>query len=322
VVAYIIRRVIFSIVVLFFASIVIFGLVRLSGDPLVQLRQNPQISQSDIQRLTHIYGLDQPAYIQYGLWMKGILTQGSLGTSFLQQESVNAIIGRRVWPTVLLMGSSLVVTVLIAVPLGVYSAVRKYSLTDKVTTFFSFVGFSLPSFFLGLMLQLVLGIYLTELAGRRIFFTSGMSSPNAGGFVDLLQHLALPVVSLAVVSIASYSRFQRSSMLDVLSEDYIRTARAKGLRLRSVYFKHALRNALIPVVTLIALDIAYSFGGAVITETIFAWPGIGFLLYDSLGKGDYNVARAILLIIAVLVVFFNLIVEVAYALLDPRVSYE
>jgi peptide/nickel transport system permease protein len=148
-----------------------------------------------------------------------------------------------------------------------------------------------------------------------------MYSPDGGGVTDLLQHLILPVATLATISVATYSRFQRNSMLDVLTSDYLRTARAKGLSQRMIYFKHALRNALIPVVTLLALDIAAIFGGAVVTETVFAWPGLGFLLYDSIDKGDYNVARALLMISAALVILFNLVADLIYALVDPRVSY-
>jgi peptide/nickel transport system permease protein len=318
--AYIVRKLLFSIVVLFLASVVIFGLVRLSGDPLAQLRQNPRIQQDDIERISAIYGLDEPAYVQYGIWMRDMLTKGNLGTSFSEQESVNKIIGRRIWPTILLMGSSLIVATLVAIPFGVYSAIKKYSSVDKAGTFLSFVGFSLPSFFLGLMLQLVLGIYLTRLAGTRIFYTSGMYS--TGGLVDLLQHLTLPVITLATISVATYSRFQRSAMLDVLSSDYLRTARAKGLPQRTVYLKHALRNALIPTITLLALDIGIIFNGAVVTETVFAWPGLGFLLVDSISKGDYNVARAILILSAALVVFFNLVADLVYGLVDPRVSFD
>lgn len=321
--AYIVRKLFFSVVVLLLASVVIFALVRLSGDPLAQLRQNPQIQGEDIQRISLIYGLDEPAYIQYGIWMRDMLLKGDLGTSFTQQESVNTIIGRRVWPTVLLMGTSLILTTIIAIPLGVYSAIRKYSSVDKAGTFLAFLGFSTPTFFLGLMLQLVLGIYLTNLAGTRVFYTSGMFNPTGGGgLVDLLQHLALPAITLSVIDIATYSRYQRSAMLDVLPSEYLKTARAKGLSRRRVYLKHALRNALIPTVTLLALSMGVIFGGAVITETIFAWPGLGFQLVDSINKGDYNVARSILMIGAVLVVFFNLVADILYGIVDPRVSFD
>lgn len=320
--AYVVRKLIFSAVVLFFASIVIFWLVSLSGDPVTDLKLNPRIRPEDLQRITAQYGLDKPKPVQYAIWMRGVL-QGDLGTSFKQNASVNSIIGQRIYPTVLLMGASLILTVIIAIPFGIYSAIKKYSLLDNAGTFLSFVGYSMPVFWLGLILQLVLGVYLTQWAGQRIFYTVGMSDPmGAGGFVDLLQHLTLPVITLSVGNIAAFSRFQRGAMLDVLSSDYLRTARAKGLSERSVYLKHALRNALIPTITLLALSMATIFGGAVITESVFAWPGLGFLFYDSLYKGDYNVARGILIISAALVVFFNLVADLAYAFVDPRVSYD
>jgi peptide/nickel transport system permease protein len=318
--AYTVRKFLFSVVVLFFASIAIFALVNLGPDPLTELKNNPRVSQADVERITEIYGLDESPPERYLIWVGGLL-QGDLGYSVKLQSQVGDLIVPRIWPTVLLMGSSLIFTVLIAIPFGVYSAIKKYSLLDNVGTFLSFVGYSMPSFWLGLILQLVLGIYLTSWAGVRIFYTSGMTSPDGGGVIDLLQHLALPVLTLSVISIASHSRFQRGAMLDVLSSDYLRTARAKGLSRRQVYLKHALRNALIPVVTVIALDMGVLLGGAVITETIFAWPGLGFLLADSLYKGDYNVAQGLLMISAALIVFFNYVADVAYSIVDPRISY-
>jgi peptide/nickel transport system permease protein len=320
--AYIVRKTVFSIVVLFFSSIVIFGLVALGPNPLTELKLNPRVTQSDIERINAEYGLDQPLPVQYGIWIRDIVLHGDFGESFKQNTSVNSIIVLRIWPTVLLMGASLIVTVLIAIPFGIYSAIKKYSALDNAGTFLSFVGYSMPTFWLGLILQLVLGVYLTSWAGYRIFFISGMSSANGGGVVDLLQHLALPVITLSVISVAEFSRFQRSAMLDVLASDYLRTARAKGLSQRVVYLKHALRNAMLPTVTLVALSIGLIFGGAVITETVFAWPGLGFLLFDSLNKGDFNVARALLLIGAALIVFCNLLADIAYSLVDPRVRFD
>lgn len=317
--AYIVRKLLFSVVVLFMASVVFFVLVSLSGDPLLNLKQNPRIQQSDIERLTAEYGLDQPLPIQYGIWV-GDMLHGDFGTSFEQSTSVNSIIARRIWPTVLLMGSSLIFTVAVAIPFGIYSAIKKYSALDNAGTFFSFVGYSMPTFWLGLILQLVLGVYLSSWAGVRIFYISGMT--GSGGLIDLLQHLALPLITLSVISVAEFSRFQRSAMLDVLSSDYLRTARAKGLSRRVVYLKHALRNALLPTVTVVALSMGAIFGGAILTETVFAWPGLGFLLADSLFKGDYNVARALLMISAALIVFFNLVADIAYSLVDPRVSFD
>lgn len=320
--AYVVRRTLFSVVILFFASIAIFLLVSLAGDPLADLRQNPRIRGEDLQRLSAQYGLDQPLYRQYLIWM-GDLLRGDLGTSFKQQAPVNEIIGRRVVPTLLLSGTSLLITLVIAIPLGIYQAIRKYSRTDNLATVLAFLGFSTPVFLLGLLLQLVFGIYLAEWTGQRIFYISGISDPySGGGFLDLVRHLVLPATTLAVISIAIFSRFQRSAMLDVLSSDYLRTARAKGLSRRRVYLKHALRNALIPTVTLLALSLGTLIAGSVITETVFAWPGLGFLFYDTLSKGDYNVARGILMILAVLIVFFNLVADLAYAVVDPRITYD
>ena len=319
--AYIVRKVLFSIVVLFVASAVIFVLVSLSGDPLAELRTNPNVQQADIERLTAQYGLDQPLPVQYVIWL-GDLLHGDLGTSFKQYASVNSIIAPRIIPTFLLVGSALAVTAILAIPFGVYSAIKKYTMADNVGTFLSFLGFSMPIFWLGLLLQLVLGIYLAAWAGTRIFFVSGMTAVGDTGPIDLLQHLALPVTALAVIEVATLSRFQRSAMLDVMSSDYLRTARAKGLSQWTVYLKHALRNAMIPSVTLLALKVGLIFNGAVITESVFAWPGLGFLLVDSLNKGDYNVARGILIISAALIVVFNLVADLAYSLVDPRVSYD
>jgi peptide/nickel transport system permease protein len=317
--AYSIRKLLFGVVVLLLASVVIFTLVNLGYDPLTDLRQNPRISADDVDRIASIYGLDRPLHERYFIWITDFF-RGNLGFSVNNQAPVAEVLGPRIWPTVLLMGSSLIFTVIIAVPFGIYSAVKKYSTVDKAGTLLSFIGYSMPSFWLGLILQLVFGVYLTAWAGTRIFYTSGMSTGD-GGFVDLLQHLTLPMITLSVISIAAYSRFQRSAMLDVLSSDYLRTARAKGLSQRKVYLKHALRNALIPIVTLIALDMGVLLGGAIITETVFAWPGLGFLLADALYKGDYNIAQALLMISAVLIVFFNFVADIAYSIVDPRISY-
>lgn len=318
-IAYIVRKVVFSLAVLFLASIVIFGLVALGPDPLAELRQNPSIRGEDLERIADRYGLNDPLYVQYGIWM-GDMLQGDLGQSFKQQAPVTSIIAPRIWPTILLMGASLIFTVIIALPFGIYSAIKKYSALDNAGTFLSFMGYSMPSFWLGLILQLVLGIYLADWAGRRIFYVSGMSTD--GGFVDLLQHLTLPVLTLSAISIAEFSRFQRGAMLEVLTSDYLRTARAKGLSQWTVYMKHALRNALIPTITLVALSMGTAFGGAVITETVFSWPGLGFLLSDAIFKGDYNIVRALLMISAALIIFFNLVADITYSLIDPRVRYD
>ncbi len=319
-IAYIVRKLLFGLVILFFSSIVIFGLVALGPDPLTQLRQTPNIRGEDIERIERAYGLDKSLPVQYAIWASGML-RGDFGESFQQRAPVAGIIAPRIGPTALLMGASLIVSVMIAVPFGIYSAIKKYSILDNAGTFLSFLGFSMPIFWLALILQLVFGIYLTSWAGVRVFYVSGMSS-GAGGFVDLLQHLTLPVIALATIQVAEFNRFQRGAMLEVLSSDYLRTARAKGLSRRTVYLKHALRNALLPTVTLVALSMGTAFGGAIITETVFAWPGLGLLLADSLFTADYNVVRALLMIGVALVIFFNLVADIAYSLVDPRVTYE
>ena len=317
--AYIIRKVLTSILVLLLASFVIFYIVHLGSDPLAELKQNPQVSVDDVRRISAAYGLDEPIYVQYGIWLQDLVTEGSFGVSLKQNESVNAIIARAVVPEILLVGSALAIAIVIAIPFGIFSAIRKYSLVDKLGTFFSFFGFSMPIFWLALILQLVFAVYLAEWVGTRVFYVSGYSTES---FAALLQRLTLPAISLAIIQIAEFSRFQRGAMLDVLSSDYLRTARAKGLDWRGIYLKHGLRNALIPTVTVVTLAIALAFGNAVITETVFSWPGIGFLLIDSLRKGDYNVAQALLIIFATLIIIFNLIADIAYSLVDPRVRYD
>ena len=219
------------------------------------------------------------------------------------------------------MGSSLALTVLLAVPFGAYSATRNRSALDRVGRAFFFVGYSLPGFWLGAILQLILGVYLAGWAGVRIFPISGIHNLGDGSSIDLIQHLILPVLTLSLASIAQFARFQRGTMMDALSADYVRTARAKGLRGRAVNYKHALRNALLPTVTLLALSMGAFSGGAVVIETVFSWPGLGFLLVDSLFKGDYQVLLALLEINMVFIVFFNLVADLTCVLLDPRVSY-
>lgn len=316
--AYIVRRILFSLLVLFSLSVAVFYIVALAGDPLTELRQNPQISGADLDRIAAIYGLDRPLYVQYGIWMRDMLLYGDFGLSFRQRTEVSSIIATRIWPTVMLIGSSLILGLAIGIPLGIYSAIKQYSTVDKTVTFLSFVGFSTPVFLLGLILQLVFAIYLADLLGYRVFPVSGM---NTDSTLELLRSLALPVTALAVTSVAVYSRFQRSAMLDVLAADYLRTARAKGLSRKVVYLKHALRNALIPIVTIVALELVTLLAGAIVVETVFSWPGMGFLLIQALNQGDYNVARAIIMIVGVLTVLFNLLADILYSVVDPRVSY-
>ncbi|WP_273845784.1 ABC transporter permease [Rubrobacter calidifluminis] len=294
-VGYLARRALFGLLTLFFASVIIFFVVGTLGQAVVT-----------------------PG--GYAAWAAGLL-RGDLGTSLWQHASVDSVIALHVWPTVLLMGSSLALTVIVAIPFGTCAAIKRGGLLDNAGRAFFFVGYSLPGFWLGAILQLVLGIYLADWAGTRVFYVSGISTPGNGGVVDLLQHLVLPVITLSAASVAQFVRFQRGAMVDALASDYVRAARAKGLGRRGVYLKHALRNALLPTVTLFALSMGTISGGAIVIEAVFSWPGLGFLFVDSLAKGDYEVIRALAIINAAFVIFFNLLADVAYTLLDPRISY-
>ena len=302
---YFLKKTLFSFLMVLFASVTIFVLVEAltyaaPGGGGIDLRHTV------------------PGYFE---WVRE-LSRGDLGNSFSQRASVASIIARNAWPTVLLMGSSLALTVVLAVPFGAYSAIKRHGFLDNAGRAFFFVGYSLPGFWLGAILQLVLGVYLVGLAGHHVLYVSGMRSPGNNSSMDLLQHLVLPVLTLSLASMAQFVRFQRGAMMEVLTADYVRTARAKGLSSRTVNYKHALRNALLPTITLFALSMGAISGGAVIIEYVFSWPGLGFLLLDSLSHSEFEVLRALLMINAGFIIFFNLVADLAYAALDPRVSYD
>ncbi len=224
--------------------------------------------------------------------------------------------------------AALSIALIVGIPLGIYQATKQYSFFDQVGTTFSFVAFSTPIFIIGLGLQLLLGLYLERWTGVKFFFTAGMTSPNYSdlNFLqqmgDIVRHLALPAVSIAAISLAGYSRFQRASMLEVLHSDYLRTAKAKGLPRRKVILKHALRNAMIPIVTLVSLDVAFVIGGAIITESIFGWPGVGRLYIDAINAVDYPAVMAVVMAIGIAVVVMNIVADILYGVLDPRVRYD
>jgi peptide/nickel transport system permease protein len=325
---YVVRRLVYGVVVLFALSIIVFALLQLSGGgPLDRLRLNPRITPAELDRLAQFYGLDKPVVQQYFTWLSNFVT-GDWGRSFSGTEAVRNLIFSRVGPTIRLMATALSMAVLIGVPLGIFQAMRQYSFFDQVGTTASFITFSTPIFIIGVVLQVVAAIYFEKWTGVKFFYTSGMNSTSYSdfGFLarlgDTVQHLLLPAVSIALISLAQYSRFQRASMLEVLHSDYLRTARAKGLPRRTVIVKHALRNALIPVVTLISLDIAALIGGAVITESIFGWPGVGRLYINAIGELDYPVVMAVVMALGIGVVVMNLIADIAYGVLDPRVRYD
>lgn len=319
--AFTLRRLAVSIPVVIASSFIVFVLVATAGgDPLGDLKLRPGISPATIELRRQQLHLDEPVLQRYGNWAKGAI-RGDLGRS-VSNEEIRPLLWRRLGVTMRLVLFATVVAVVLAVFIGSLGAVKQYSKFDYTATFFAFVFFSMPVFWLAALLRDV-GIRVNASIGRRLFFVVGEQTPDIGGSflnvqLDRLGHVILPSITLILISMASWSRFQRGSMLEVLNADYIRTARAKGLAGSRVLFRHALRNAMIPVVTIVAIDFAGILGGAVITETVFGWTGMGRLLVDALKVKDVNVVQAWLLVAAVLVVVFNLVADLLYGYLDPR----
>lgn len=314
---FLILRLASAVPVLIGISIVSFYLLQLAPGDFLDLMvvQNPHLTPQDIARLREIYGLDQPVYVQYFHWVKGIL-QGDLGYSRVYAQSVSDLIRQRLPNTALLVGLSLLLSLGAAIPVGVYSAVRRHSVGDYVATLFSFLGLATPSFWLGILLILLFSVKLGWLpAGGHYGLEQGAS------LWGKVRYLILPCLSLSLMQTAAWTRYVRSAMLEVLQQDYIRTAVAKGLDMRTVRYRHALRNALLPLVTLVALSFPTMLGGATVTEQVFAWPGLGRLLYESVMNNDYAVAMAGFMVIAVGVVIFNFLADIAYVVIDPRIRY-
>lgn len=320
---------------MFAASVVIFTLLALQpGDPLDELRQtNPRITEEQLETLKRAYGLDQPIYVRYFKWL-GRALQGDLGQSRNYGVPASELVfSQRLPRTIVLSGLALMVALLVAIPVGIFSAVRQYSRADYAITFLSFVGFSMPIFFLGILLLFLFAVWLPEqIPGFPRFPVTSVPSFTFEdvrlGSITFFQfigewawNLVLPVLALSTIQMAAWTRFMRASLLEVLNQDYVRTARAKGLGERIVLYKHALRNALIPIVTLVGLAVPGVFGGAVITETIFSYPGMGRAIFDALVQKDYNVAMASLALLALLTAVFNLVADLLYAVVDPRIRY-
>jgi peptide/nickel transport system permease protein len=318
---YILRRALYSIPVLIITSFLIFTFVQISGDPLTQVRAIPRVSQETIEGIIDRNHLEDPIVVQYGHWVKSVFTD-QFGNTLLGDQPIFPDIRRVLGNTLQLILLAEAISIVLAAIMGVISAIKQYSIFDYVSTTFSFLGFATPVFFLALLLQILFtNIYLST--GVRIFYTSGLSTPGAENFIiDRLQHLALPIITLAVLNIANYSRYVRASMLEVVNSDYVRTARAKGVRERKVVMRHALKNALIPFVTAIAVNFGALFGGAVVTETIFGLDGMGRYLVSNLGERDIYPIMAWLMVTSVVVILFNLLADVIYGYLDPRIRYE
>jgi ABC-type dipeptide/oligopeptide/nickel transport system permease component len=320
-VTYILRRILYSIPVLFAASFLIFAFVAKASDPLQFLRMQPRISQETLQKIVEREHLDEPIVVRYGYWLKDAVTD-RFGTTLIGDREIWPDLTRVMGNTLQLVIAAEMIAIIFAVFIGVYSAVRQYSAFDYSFTTFSFLGLATPVFWLALMLQvLVVNIFLNY--DIRVFYVSNLSSPNPDNFLlDRMQHLALPIIVLAVASIAQYSRYMRAAMLEVINSDYVRTARAKGLNERKVIMKHAFRNALIPLATVVALNLGAVIGGAVVTETVFSLDGMGLYFINNLIEGDPYPVMAWLMITAIMIVFFNLVADVLYGFLDPRVRYD
>ena len=321
---YALRRILQTIPILFIISILLFFLVRSApGGPLTAARRNPNISKEQIEVLEEKLGLNDPLPVQYGRWL-GDMFNGNLGESIKFRRPVSEMIGERIPNTLLLVGVSFLITLMVAIPIGILSARKPYSLFDYTMTTVTFIGQSIPVYWLGLGLIVVFYVALKNpFTGEPLFPVGGMNARGKEGeLLDTIWHLVLPVTALSLGWIAWYSRFLRSSMLDVLHEDYVRTARAKGLKDNVVYYKHALRNAILPLVTLIALDLPSLFAGALFVETIFSWPGMGRLFWDAAKGRDYPVLLGVVMITAVLIIFCNILADLAYGWLDPQVKYE
>ncbi len=313
-----IRRTLQAIPLLLGITVISFLIMKLTpGDPVSLMSMSPHITPADLARMRHNFGFDQPVYIQYFKWLSALI-RGDWGISLERGRPVIDIIANRLPNTLQLMAVSFVISVALAIPIGILSATKRYSWFDYSATTLSFFGVSMPVFWFGLILIVVFSVKLHLLP------SAGMMSVGADStdIFDRLRHIILPAVVLSLSGIAGWSRYMRSSMLEVVRQDYIRTARAKGLAEKVVIYKHALKNAMIPVITVMALEIPGFFTGAVITETIFAWPGMGRLYYDSVMSRDYTMLMAILTIGAGLVVIFNLIADIAYAFFDPRIKYD
>jgi peptide/nickel transport system permease protein len=306
---YIARRALVSIPVLLIASIAVFAVVKNTASPVAAIRSNPRASQAAIEKYTHDLGLDKPPPEQYLTWL-GNFIRGKWGTSIVTGRPVGPDIREAMANTMVLGLTAFILSLILGISVGIFSAVRQYSFFDYLSTGSSFLGLSIPTFWFALILQIVP--------------TAGLYSPGMVGFnlIDRIRHLVLPVTVLSVQIVALYSRYTRAGMLDVLHSDYLRTARAKGLGERTVMTRHAMRNALTPLVSVAAIDVGALAGGLIVTEQIFNWPGMGVLFISAMQNGDYSVVLTWMMIVVFFVIAFNLVADIMYAVLDPRIRYD
>jgi ABC-type dipeptide/oligopeptide/nickel transport system permease component len=317
---FIVRRLLYSIPVLLATSFLIFSAVSLSGDPAARLRANPRFDEASVKIIEKKYKLDKPIPLRYVYWLKDVTTN-KLGNSLTTNQPLWPDIKRVMSHTAQLIVTSSLIAILIGVLVGVYSAIRQYSIFDYTATSLSFLGFAMPTFWLALLLQILfVNIYLKW--DVRVFYTSGLNNPGEGAFsLDRIQHLGLPVATLVIIDFALYSRFMRASMLEVINSDYVRTARAKGVAEWRVVVHHVVRNALIPLVTVIALNVGGLLGGAIVTESVFSLDGMGFYFRGKLQQLDLYAVMAWLLITSMIIILANLLADIVYGYLDPRIRY-
>jgi peptide/nickel transport system permease protein len=318
---YITRRILYSIPVLIISTFLSFTFVSLAGDPTANIRQNPQFSVVTYRNLQHKYHLDRSIPVRYGYWMKDVV-ENKLGISLVTSQPIWPDIKRTMGHTAQVIILAEILALILGISVGIFSAIRQYSLFDYFFTSVSFLGYAMPTFWLALLLQILfVDIYLKFHV--RIFYTSQLNNIGQGTWsVDRLQHIALPVITLTIISFALYSRYMRASMLDVINTDYVRTARAKGLSEWHVVMRHVFRNALIPIVTIAALNFGALLGGAIITETVFSLDGIGYYFIQKLGQLDVYAVMAYLVVTSTIIIFFNLIADILYGYLDPRIRYD
>ena len=316
--SYILRRLLIAVPSLLGISIVLFTVLALApGDPFEELATNPNVPPEVRMQLRASLGLDDPVWQRYWHWLTSML-QGDWGFSFISRLDVDTLIWQRLPVTIAVIGLSQVVALAIALPVGILAAVKPYSWFDRIASTLSFIGFSLPTFFTGLLFILFFSIYLDWFP---FVFQSEITATGWDWWVAQFKQSIMPIMVLGLFQAASWMRYVRSSVLDVVRLDYVTTARSKGLKERVVILKHVVRNALIPVVTLVALQMPGIFGGAIVTEQIFRIPGIGSLLIDAILRNDTPVIMAVTFVFACLVIFFNLVADILYGWLDPRISY-
>lgn len=322
--AYCIRRLAISLVVLFFATVLVFLLVASSGDPLALLKANPHIPHSTIVAREHLLHLDDPLWQRYWMWLTGAI-HGNLGTTLNGQDVASQMMSHLL-VTLRMVVVATIIAVFVAVFVAVVAAVRQYRFADHAITVTNFVLLATPVFVLGLALKEFVAIPINQHLGTTVLYTNGEQSPTLSGpflsrLPDYAAHTALPVLTLILISYTSWAIYQRSSMIETLDADHVRLARAKGLSRRRVLIRHVLRNALIPLTTVVALDFAAVLGGAIVTEIVFGWQGLGQWYLTGVTNLDVNVMLAYLLITATFVILFNLVADVLYGVLDPRIRH-